>query len=273
MINRFTTMVQNELIQMDEIIARKSASGIKIADKAMAHVIEGESKRIRPAIFLLSAMACAGKSENKEQNNMPEIAAAIEMIHTASLLHDDVVDEEKTRRGRASANAAFGNDVSVLTGDFLWCTASKIIVSSKIPRLIDAVVDAVRATAVGALMELEDIGSLSEADRRRQYLQMIDGKTASLFELAARAGAIITNAEKDLESALAQYGREAGMAFQLADDAMDKSREIDCIGGASAALNLAQDYATKAKFRISTLPKCAALESLMGIADYAANRD
>jgi len=266
---------------MDAVLSREALSGVATGDAVARHVIESGGKRIRPAVFFLAARTAPdGHPAVHDVARLAEIAAALEMVHTASLLHDDVVDGDNLRRGRASANAAFGNGASVLVGDFLWCAASRLIVSAGIPRLTDAVVSAVRATAIGALLEIECKGTVQ--NNRGSWLKVIEGKTAELFALCARAGAIVAGAEGRHEEALASYGRSVGMAFQLTDDAMDAASDdcnsqarqgIELFGGANAALELARTYAKDAKQHLTAIPHSSIRESLMGLADYSANRE
>ncbi len=275
MLEDIISPVAAQLAMMEKIMASKSACGLSAIDGVMRHISAGGGKRMRPALFLLAARAIQNGGPPKSSEEMASIAAAIELVHTASLLHDDVVDESAERRGLPSANASFGIRTSVLAGDLLWCIASAIIVGTKNCRLIEALVEAARETTIGEMME----DSL-DIDRD-SYIKIIDGKTASLFAASGRAAAILAASDEPVEEALASYGRSLGIAFQLADDVADYPHEaaksfarsgVDATGGTAAALALAHEYARAAKSRLAPLDSSAAKESLMQLADYAASR-
>lgn len=215
MLGQICVPIQGDLKRVEEVLASELVSGIDKVDALVRHVMDSGGKRIRPAVFLLAAaVAGAGRDDR-----LPRLAAAMEMVHTASILHDDVVDDAPARRGRISARARWGNQMSVLVGDFLWCRASGIIMDYGSQRLIDAVSGAVEATTMGELLEIArqsdtsiDIGT---------YMEIVKGKTAALFSVAARAGAIVAGVGKPFESALSQFGDRLGQAFQLTDDVLD----------------------------------------------------
>ncbi len=209
-----------------DTVTREASSGIAMADEAFTHTSLSGGKRIRPAIFLLSAKA-SGAGE-RCADDLASIAAAIELIHTASLMHDDVVDGATLRRGESSANRIWGDGVSVLTGDFLWSVASRLILRADNRRLSEAMIEAVRRITLGEMLELAHRWNC--ATDERTCLEVIDGKTASLFSAAARAGAIIAGASGSEEEALADYGRLVGVAYQLADDALDYTSSSASLG-------------------------------------------
>ncbi len=238
------------LARMEGIIARESLSGIAVADAVARTSLSNGGKRLRPAVFLLCAQLLR-PGEGAVADGRAEIAAAIELMHTASLLHDDVVDSSDTRRGRPTANAAFGNSAGVLVGDFLWCAASRLIVGRAEQRLMEALLDAVRATTEGELLELscQRGGPISESSA----LAIAEGKTAALFAAAGQAAAILAGAAEEDAGRLQRYGRATGMAFQLADDALDL---IALPGAPEPGADLAAG--------ICTYPAIAALQKASG---------
>ena len=214
MIDRITIPVEEGLARVEAVLAEELVSGIETIDAIARYVVKNGGKRIRPALFLLAARVAGA-----EGTHLPRLAAAVEMLHTASLLHDDVVDDAALRRGLPSAKARWGNQVSVLVGDLLLCRASKIVVECGDARLMRAVMEALSATTEGELLEIAHQNDA--ATDATTYMRIIRGKTAALFSLAARAPAIVAGLGSQLEEALAGFGDEVGQAFQLADDALD----------------------------------------------------
>src|SRR4029077_8911085 len=178
------------------------------------YIVGGGGKRLRPALVLLSALACGYEREHRYT-----LAAVVEMIHTATLLHDDVVDESKLRRGHATANATFGNAASVLVGDFLYSRAFQLMVSVGSMRVLEILSQATNVIAEGEVLQLMHTRdpNLDEV----AYLQVIQRKTAKLFEAAAQLGAVLGGADPEREAALARYGMHLGTSFQLVDDVLD----------------------------------------------------
>ncbi|MFH0800753.1 MAG: polyprenyl synthetase family protein [Pseudomonadota bacterium] len=214
MLDRICIPVQAELAQVEDVLAAEISSGMETMDSIARYAIKNGGKRIRPTILLLAARVTGA-----DGGDIPRLAAAVEMFHTASLLHDDVVDDAQVRRGQSSAKAKWGNQVSVLVGDLLFCRASKILVEHGDRRLMQAVNEAVVATTEGELLEIEHQNDITlDADT---YMRIIRGKTAALFAVAARAGAIAAGVERSFEDALGMFGLAVGEAFQLADDALD----------------------------------------------------
>jgi octaprenyl-diphosphate synthase len=187
------------------------------------HIIAGGGKRLRPALLLLSAGAAGARIEARH-----ELAAVIEFIHTATLLHDDVVDASHLRRGRETANAVFGNAAAVLVGDFLYSRAFQMMVGLDNMRVMQVLAEATNTIAEGEVLQLMNCHD-PEVDENR-YLEVIRRKTAKLFEAAARLGAILGNAGAAAEEGLAEYGMRLGTAFQLIDDVLDYSGDEAAIG-------------------------------------------
>ena len=213
---------ETALLRVNEVIRQRLSSRVALIDQIAHYIISAGGKRIRPRLVLLFAEALGFEGPESY-----ELAAIVEFIHTATLLHDDVVDESALRRGRATANAMFGNAASVLVGDFLYSRAFQMMVSVNRMRVLDVLADATNVIAEGEVLQLMNMHDpdLSVDD----YLQVIRFKTAKLFEASARLGAVLAGAEAAVEEACAGYGRSLGTAFQLVDDLLDyegKSTEL-----------------------------------------------
>jgi octaprenyl-diphosphate synthase len=187
------------------------------------YIISAGGKRLRPALLLLCCEALGFDGE--QRYNM---AAVVEFIHTATLLHDDVVDESDLRRGRATANAAFGNPASVLVGDFLYSRAFQMMVDAQSMRIMEVLADATNVIAEGEVMQLMNMHN-AELDEVG-YVQVIRSKTAKLFEASARVGAILAGASPSIENACAAYGQALGTAFQIIDDVLDYAGDTNVMG-------------------------------------------
>ena len=214
-----------EFKDLDQVIRDRLASKVALIDQISTYIIQAGGKRVRPALLLLIAKALAN---GKPTPHTLEMAAVVEFIHTATLLHDDVVDESTLRRGRETANAAFGNAASVLVGDFLYSRAFQMMVGPNDLRVMQILSDATNTIAEGEVLQLLNIHDADVTDEA--YLQVIHYKTAKLFEAATRLGAIINNAPAKDEAAMAEYGMRLGTAFQLIDDVLDLSGDSTDIG-------------------------------------------
>jgi octaprenyl-diphosphate synthase len=202
------------MLRVDEVIRARLASQVVLIDQIAHYIVNAGGKRIRPRLVLLFADAFGFEGPERH-----ELAATVEFIHTATLLHDDVVDESALRRGRATANAIFGNAASVLVGDFLYSRAFQMMVSVNSMRVLDVLADATNTIAEGEVMQLMHMHNPDLAVE--SYLQVIRFKTAKLFEASARLGAILGRVGPEVEEACAEYGRCLGTAFQLVDDLLD----------------------------------------------------
>jgi octaprenyl-diphosphate synthase len=200
--------------QVDAVIRARLVSEVALINQISAYIIGAGGKRIRPRLVLLFASALGFHGPERL-----ELAAIVEFIHTATLLHDDVVDESSLRRGRETANALFGNAASVLVGDFLYSRAFQMMVSVNHMRVLDVLADATNVIAEGEVLQLMNMHDPDLAVE--SYLRVIRFKTAKLFEASARLGAVIANASRPVEDACADYGRSLGTAFQLVDDLLD----------------------------------------------------
>jgi octaprenyl-diphosphate synthase len=208
-----------DLVQVDEVIRRRLDSDVALIRTIANYIVGSGGKRLRPALVLLAACAFGAKGPARH-----ELAAVIEFIHTATLLHDDVVDESSLRRGRATANAEFGNAASVLVGDFLYSRAFQMIVGVGSMRVMKVLADATNVIAEGEVLQLLNVHD-ADTDEEK-YLRVIRYKTAKLFEAATQVGAILGDASPEAEVALAEYGMHLGTAFQLIDDVLDYSGDL-----------------------------------------------
>lgn len=208
---------------VDTVIRQSLHSEVSLINTIGEHIINGGGKRLRPALVLLSS----GIFE-KNQTQHHELAAIVEFIHTATLLHDDVVDESAMRRGNSTANHLFGNAASVLVGDFLYSRAFQMMVKLQNMRVMQILSETTNIIAEGEVLQLLNIHNANVTEQ--EYLKVIHFKTAKLFEAATRLGAVISDANTQDENALAQYGMRLGTAFQLIDDVLDLSGDVNQIG-------------------------------------------
>ena len=209
-------LIDPDMRAVDRVIRTRLHSEVALVSQVAEYIITAGGKRLRPALVLLSAGALGYSGAHHH-----ELAAIIEFIHTATLLHDDVVDESDLRRGRKTANALFGNAASVLVGDFLYSRAFQMMVEIGDMRIMRVLSDATNIIAEGEVLQLMNCHD-ADVDEER-YLQVIRYKTAKLFEAASQLGAIIGQADTRQEEALATYGMHLGTAFQLIDDVLDYS--------------------------------------------------
>lgn len=209
-------LIGDDMKAVDAVIRQRLHSEVVLVNQVAEYIIAGGGKRMRPALVLLASGALGYRGAHSH-----ELAAVVEFIHTATLLHDDVVDESALRRGRDTANAVFGNAASVLVGDFLYSRAFQMMVQVGRMRVMEVLSDATNIIAEGEVLQLMNCHD-PDVDEAR-YLQVIRYKTAKLFEAAARLGAIIAGGSEAQETALADYGMHLGTAFQLVDDVLDYS--------------------------------------------------
>lgn len=222
---------QNTIIQpisadmdaVNSVIRRQLYSDVPLVNQIAEYIISAGGKRIRPVLVLLVANAHGYRGTHHH-----DLATVVEFIHTATLLHDDVVDESSLRRGRKTANALFGNAASVLVGDFVYSRAFQMMVSVQNMRVMQILADATNVIAEGEVLQLLNMHDPDVTEER--YLQVIRSKTAKLFEAAAQLGALIADAPEEAIEAAAEYGRSLGTAFQLIDDVLDYSGNATDIG-------------------------------------------
>ena len=208
---------------VDLLIGQRLSSGVPLVGKVAQHIISSGGKRLRPVLLLLMAGALGYKGSDHFK-----LAAVVEFIHTATLLHDDVVDDSGMRRGKATANALFGNPASVLVGDFLYSRAFQMMVECGEMRILDIVADATNVIAEGEVMQLMNMHDASLD--QQGYLKVIRSKTAKLFEASTRLPAILVKSPPDVEAACAAYGQALGTAFQVIDDVLDYDGDAAMIG-------------------------------------------
>ena len=211
------------MLQVDAVIAEQLHSDVVLINQIAHYIVSAGGKRIRPRLVLLLANALDYQGLHKFT-----LAATVEFIHTATLLHDDVVDESMLRRGRQTANAVFGNAASVLVGDFLYSRAFQMMVSVGDMRVLDVLADATNVIAEGEVLQLMNMHDPDLAVE--EYLRVIRSKTAKLFEASARLGAMLAGAPASVEHSCAAYGRGLGTAFQLVDDLLDYDGQTHALG-------------------------------------------
>jgi octaprenyl-diphosphate synthase len=212
-----------DMLEVDRVIARRLQSDVALVNQIGAYIVHAGGKRMRPKLLLMFANALGDPRQQRH-----ELAAVVEFIHTATLLHDDVVDESSMRRGKQTANAMFGNAASVLVGDFLYSRAFQMMVASDRMRVLDVLADATNVIAEGEVLQLMNVHDPDTTVD--QYLRVIRYKTAKLFEASARLGALLSDRGEAMESAAAAYGRAMGTAFQLIDDALDYDGSAEVLG-------------------------------------------
>jgi len=212
-----------DMLSVDGLINSRLSSGVPLVGQVAEHIIMAGGKRLRPVLLLLMAGALGYKGTDHHK-----LAAVIEFIHTATLLHDDVVDDSNLRRGRPTANAMFGNPASVLVGDFLYSRAFQMMVECQNLRILDIVAEATNVIAEGEVMQLMNMHDASlDVDA---YLRVIRSKTAKLFEASTRLPAVLTQSSAAVETACAQYGQALGTAFQVIDDVLDYDGDAALMG-------------------------------------------
>ena len=212
-------LIADDIDAMDAIIKRRLQSGVPLVAKVSHYIIAAGGKRLRPALVLLMCGALGYSGEQRLN-----LAAVVEFIHTATLLHDDVVDESTLRRGRSTANEVFGNPASVLVGDFLYSRAFQMMVEAGDMRIMQTLAEATNVIAEGEVLQLMNMhdASLSEEG----YLRVIRSKTAKLFEASARLAALLAGSSATVEQNCAEYGQALGTAFQVIDDVLDYDGDV-----------------------------------------------
>ena len=211
-------LVGPDLDACNRVIVSRMDSPVALIPQLAAHIVAAGGKRLRPLLTLAAAHLCGYPGQTGGSRHV-DLAACVEFIHTATLLHDDVVDESQLRRGLASANAVFGNKASVLVGDFLFARSFQLMVDDGSLRVLAILSKAAATIAEGEVLQLVTQNDLSTTEAR--YLEVIQGKTAALFAAACQIGAVVANRPDAEEAALAEYGMKLGIAFQLVDDALD----------------------------------------------------
>ncbi len=222
-LEQIITLSAPDMTQVDAFIHDSLKSDVVLINQIANYIVSSGGKRLRPMLLTLCAHACGYQGSD----HVP-LAAIIEFIHTATLLHDDVVDESDLRRGQQSAHAIWGNAASVLVGDFLYSRSFQMMVKLDSMRIMEVLAETTNTIAEGEVQQLLNMGD-PEVDRRR-YMQVIENKTAKLFEAACKLAAIISSQPAEIETALAIYGNRLGAAFQIADDVLDYTGDAETMG-------------------------------------------
>lgn len=219
----FQTVVSDDFSLVDQCIREQLHSDVALVSQIGEYIIQSGGKRLRPLLVLLTAQACGYRGKDHIS-----LAAVIEFLHTATLLHDDVVDQSDLRRGRDTANALWGNAPSILVGDFLYSRAFQMMVELENMRLLKVLANATNVIAEGEVMQLMNINDASVTEA--QYMDVIRCKTAMLFEASTHTAAILSGKDRKTEQALCDYGNHLGMAFQLVDDLLDYDGDAEAMG-------------------------------------------
>jgi octaprenyl-diphosphate synthase len=216
-------LMAEDLGAVDGVIRRRLASDVALVNQVSEYIINAGGKRLRPLVVLVAARACGYRGQRHS-----EAAAIIEFIHTATLLHDDVVDASELRRGRDTANSVWGNEASVLVGDYLYSRAFEMMVELGYMRVMDVLAGATNKIAEGEVLQLMNAHDPDTTEER--YFEVIHRKTAKLFEAGTRVAAILAETSSAQELAMQRYGKHLGTAFQLVDDALDYSSDREVLG-------------------------------------------
>jgi len=226
-LSTLVALVHGDMEACNRTILARMDSPVTLIPQLAAHIVAAGGKRLRPLLTLASARLC-GYPGAADGTRHVQLAACVEFIHTATLLHDDVVDASELRRGLASANAVFGNQASVLVGDFLFARAFQLMVEDGSLQVLAILSRAAATIAEGEVLQLVTQNDLATSEAR--YLDVIQGKTAALFAAACEVGAVVAGRGADAERALAEYGMNLGIAFQLVDDALDYAADQTTLG-------------------------------------------
>ncbi|HEX8816704.1 MAG TPA: polyprenyl synthetase family protein [Terriglobales bacterium] len=242
-------LLREDLVAIEREFGRDTVAGVEAITEIGEYLRAGGGKRLRPALLLLSA-----RLFDYPGRGAIRLGAVVEIIHTATLVHDDIIDEADTRRGRPAANTQWGNSKCVLAGDWLYMQAFKIAVRERNFRVLDALIELTQQMVEGELLQMEKLGKLISLD---EHFDLIYRKTACLFSVCMRLGAILGGATPEQEENLAQYGHDLGMAFQIVDDVLDLTASEEVLGKPVAS-DLREGKVTMAV--IHALGQCSASE-------------
>jgi octaprenyl-diphosphate synthase len=215
-------LLRDDLAAIEREFAEQSASPVSVITEIAEYLIAGGGKRIRPLLLLLSAKALGCESESRIK-----LGAVVEMLHTATLVHDDIIDEADTRRGRPSSNTTWGNSKCVLAGDWLYMQAFHTALEERNFRVLDLLISLTQQMVEGELLQMQKLGHLINEE---EYFDLIYRKTACLFKVSMQLGAAITHASDETDAQLGEYGRNLGLAFQIIDDVLDLTASEDVLG-------------------------------------------
>ncbi|GAA0197691.1 octaprenyl diphosphate synthase [Kangiella japonica] len=222
-LDNIRALVESDFQATNQMILDRLKSDVVLVDQVGHYIVAAGGKRLRPMLVLLAA-----KSMGYTGTDHSKLAAVIELIHTSTLLHDDVVDESSMRRGRETANELFGNQASVLVGDFLYSRSFQMMVEVDNMKVLNILADTTNEVAAGEVLQLMNINDPKVSEE--SYYQVIKRKTAILFAAATQLGAVLCDASDDIEQGLREYGLQLGIAFQLIDDALDYASDADDMG-------------------------------------------
>ncbi len=239
-------LLRDDLAAIEREFGRDTVSNVAAITEIGEYLRGGGGKRIRPAVLLLSS-----KLFNYEGRGAVRLGAVMEIIHTATLVHDDIIDEAQTRRGRPAANTQWGNSKCVLAGDWLYMQSFRIALQERNLRILDALIELTQQMVEGELLQMEKLGKCISQE---EHFDLIYRKTACLFSVCMRMGAILGNASPQDEEKVAQYGRDLGMAFQIVDDVLDLTAS-ESVLGKPVASDLREGKATMAV--IHALERCS----------------
>ena len=242
-------LLRDDIAAIEEQFERDTISNVAVITEIGEYLRAGGGKRIRPALLLLSAKLFGYKG-----NGAVRLASVVEIIHTATLVHDDIIDEAQVRRGRPAANTKWGNSMCVLAGDWLYMQAFKIAVQERNYGIVDVLTELTQTMVEGELLQMEKLGNPISME---EHLDLIYRKTACLFSVCMRVGAILGGATAQQEACLGQYGRDLGLAFQIVDDVLDLTAS-ESVLGKPVASDLREGKATMSV--IHALERCTAVE-------------
>ncbi len=250
-------LLRDDLVAIESEFGKDTVSNVEAITEIGEYLRAGGGKRIRPALLLLSA-----KLLDYQGQGAVRLGAVVEIIHTATLVHDDIIDEAKTRRGRPAANTKWGNSKCVLAGDWLYMQSFKIAVQERNFRILDTLIELTQQMVEGELLQIEKLGKRITLD---EHFDLIFRKTACLFSVCMRLGAILGGATPEQEVALGKYGHDLGMAFQIVDDVLDLTASEDVLGKPVAS-DLREGKATMAVIHAlehSTVDESAKIETVL----------
>nr|WP_252263413.1 polyprenyl synthetase family protein [Paracidobacterium acidisoli] len=257
-------LLHDDLEAIEREFGADAVSSVEAITEISCYLRQGGGKRIRPLLLLLSA-----RSLGFSGHDMVRLGAVVEMVHTATLVHDDIIDAADTRRGRPSANTTWGNSKCVLAGDWLYMQAFRVALEARNFRILDLLIGLTQQMVEGELLQMERLGRAISAD---EYNDLIYRKTACLFEVSMRIGAVLAGASEDREQAMGEYGRNLGMAFQIVDDVLDLTASEEVLGKPVAS-DLREGKATLAVIHAlengSTAAERAAIHTVLTDQDFS----
>jgi octaprenyl-diphosphate synthase len=222
-IDQLKALTADDMTRVNQVVVDNLTSPVALINQLSQHIIYSGGKRLRPMLVTLCAKACGYEGDQDAL-----LAAVVEFIHTATLLHDDVVDDSDLRRGQKTASSIWGNEAAVLVGDYLYSRAFQMMIKAQSMRIMDLFANATNTIAQGEVLQLLNINDANTSEQK--YNEVIYGKTACLFEAATQTGAILSDSDEQTEQALKSYGKHLGTAFQLIDDALDYTANADELG-------------------------------------------